>query len=363
MKILITGAAGFIGSYLSRRLIRRGDDVIGLDNFIDYYPRECKEFNLDLVYLEAGKEPRIYKKETVEPIYQKLIEYNEQQHLEKTGKFTFYEGDIVDSKFLAELFEAEEIDAVVHLGAMAGVPYSLKLPRLYSDVNVTGTINLLEASVKNNIKKFVFGSSSSVYGGRTDVPFKEDDDVDKPISTYAATKRMGEIICYTYNYLYRIPTVCVRIFGPIYGPLQRFYGMAAQRFIRQVYQGLPITVYGDGEMGRDSTYIDDEVDGLIRALDSTINYDIINVGTGSPVTVNELANKVVELFGKGEIIHIDKPLTEVPITYADITKATELLGYKPKVDFSEGLKRQFEVFMMMPQWYKEMEEKLTLEDK
>lgn len=356
MKVLVTGAAGFIGSYLSRELIRRGDDVVGIDNFNDYYPRECKEFNNDLTRLEAGYPPGMYDEETVRTILDKLHSYRELQKVDNTGEYYFEEGDITDKEFLEQLFDKYEIDAVVHLAAMAGVPYSLKKPSTYADVNVTGTVNLLEIARKKDLKKFIFGSSSSVYGGRTDVPFKEDDDVTRPISTYAATKRMGELICYTYHYLYNIPVVSVRIFGPIYGPLQRFYGMAAQRFIKQVHQGKPITVYGDGSMGRDSTYIDDEIDGIIKCLDSDIDYGIINIGTGDPVTVMDLANNIIELFGKGEITHLEKPPTEVPVTFADISKAKELLGYEPKVSFKEGIKRQVEVFNMMPEWYKNMEE-------
>jgi UDP-glucuronate 4-epimerase len=356
MKVLVTGAAGFIGSYLSRELLRRGDDVIGIDNFNEYYPRECKEFNVDLTRMETGMDPNIYPKDITGPVHNKLLEYRGWEKPENTGQFYFEEGDIVDEDFLVKLFEKYEIDSVVHLAAMAGVPYSLKKPSLYSDVNVTGTVNLLEVCKDYDIKKFIFGSSSSVYGGRTNVPFKEDDDVTKPISTYAATKRMGELICYTYHFLYQIPILSVRIFGPVYGPLQRFYGMAAQRFIKQVHQDKPLTVYGDGSMGRDSTYIDDEVAGLIKSLDSDIDYDTINIGTGNPVTVTDLANNVIELFGKGTITYIEKPPTEVPVTYADISKARELLGYEPKVDLKEGLKRQVEIFNMMPDWYKNMEE-------
>lgn len=356
MKILVTGAAGFIGSYLTRELIRRGDDVIGIDNFNEYYPKECKDFNLDLIYLETQKPTKTYEKGIVEPIYNKLLEFNNLKPLEKTGEFSFKEIDIIDKNAIDALFENEKFDAVIHLAAMAGVPYSLKKPTLYSDVNVTGTVNLLEASAQNNVRKFVFGSSSSVYGGRTDVPFREEDDVSKPISAYAATKRMGELICYTYHHLYDLPIAVVRIFGPIYGPLQRFYGMAAQRFIKQVHQGKPMTIYGDGEMARDSTYIDDEVDGIIRSLDTKMKYEIINIGTGSPVTVNELAQFIIKYYGKGEKIHLDKPKTEVPITYADISKAKSMLKYKPKVNFEEGIKRQVEVFKMMPGWYQDMKE-------
>ena len=356
MKILVTGAAGFIGSYLTRELLRRGEDVVGIDNFNEYYPRECKEFNLDLIYLESGEDVKHHPAGDVKPIYEKLLEYRELKPKDKTGKFYFYEGDIIDDEFLTELFSEHDFDAIVHLAAMAGVPYSLKKPRLYAEVNVVGTVNLLEHAKDQDLKKFVFGSSSSVYGGRTNVPFNEDDDITKPISTYAATKTMGEIICRTYNHLYGIPIINARIFGPIYGPLQRFYGMAAQRFIKQVHQDKPITIYGDGTMGRDSTYIDDEVAGLIKAMDSDVDFGTYNIGSGNPVTVNELAEYVIDNFGKGETVNLEKPPTEVPITYANIEKAKKRLGYEPKTPFKEGIRRQVEVFKMMSDWYKDMEE-------
>lgn len=352
MKILVTGAAGFIGSFLCRALVHRGDQVIGVDNFNDYYERKAKEFNLDLTRLVAGIKPKNFNADELEKVFEKIEGFSA---FKKTadGYFDFIEADIRDSEKIEAIFK-QGVDKVVHLGAMAGVPYSLEKPLLYVDVNVDGTVVLLELCAKYGIKNFVFGSSSSVYGGRTNVPFLETDDVSKPISTYAASKRMGELICYTYHYLYKFPVTCVRIFGPIYGPLQRPYGMAAQRFIRQVYQGRNISVYGDGEMGRDSTYIDDEVDGLIRCLDKNLDYEIINIGTGKPVTVIQVAKMVIDLFGKGDIEHVDKPPTEVPITYAEVSKAKELLDFEAKVDFPDGLKRQYEVFMLMPDWYKDI---------
>ncbi|MEA3429900.1 MAG: GDP-mannose 4,6-dehydratase [Nanoarchaeota archaeon] len=355
MKILVTGGAGFIGSFLVRALLQRGDDVVAIDNFNEYYSKDAKEFNLDLCRLTIAEQPEKFDFEIIKNIFDKLQEFSGFESSDKVGSFKFVECDIREYEKLEQLFSKERFDKVVHLAAMAGVPYSLKKPRLYADVNIDGTVNLLELCAKFQIKNFVFASSSSVYGGRTNVPFKEDDDVSKPISPYAATKRMGEIMCYTYHYLYKFPITVVRIFGPIYGPLQRAYGMAAQRFIRQVYQGKPMTIYGDGKMGRDSTYIDDEVAGLILALDKNLEYEIINVGTGKPITVIDLANEVKQLFGKGELIHLDKPATEVPITFADISKAKDLLGYEPKIDFIEGLKRQFEVFNLMPDWYKDID--------
>lgn len=354
MRILVTGGAGFIGSYLTRELLARGDDVIPIDNFSDYYSRRAKDFNLDLIREFIGEEIVDSDPTVIKDILAKLEEYNPHKDVKEFGKFTFIEGDIRDFDLLENLFEEHKPDKVVHLAAMAGVPYSIKKPLLYTSVNIDGTVNLLELCAQNNIKNFVFGSSSSVFGSTKKVPFSEDADVDHPISPYAATKRMGEIMCFTYHHLYQYPITCVRIFGPIFGPLQRPYGMAAQKFIRQVDHGLPITLYGDGTMQRDSTYIDDEVHGLILALDKNLDFEIINVGTGSPIENNYLAEKIVEYMGKGEVTHVEQPKTEVPITYADNSKAKKTLGFEAIVPFDEGLRRQVEVYNMMPDWYKNL---------
>ncbi len=358
MNILITGAAGFIGSYLSRELLLRGDNVIGIDNFSDYYPRVAKEFNLDLVRASIGQDSINSSQEEIDLIWDKLYEYNPIKRAEKQGEFSFIECDIREIKELDKIFKEYNIDCVVHLAAMAGVPMSIKKPLLYTSTNIDGTVNLLELSARYDTKKFVFGSSSSVYGNTREVPFNESQDVDKPVSQYAATKRMGEIMCSTYSTLYEdLHVICARIYGPIFGPLQRPYGMAAQRFIRQVYNDQPITIYGDGLMERDSTYIDDEVTGLIRCIDvEDIKYDLINIGTGDPVSVLEMANFTIELMGKGELTHIVRPSTEVDITFADTRKAEKILGFKSKMSYLDGLKRQIEVFKMMPDWYKDFSE-------
>ncbi|MCA9383254.1 GDP-mannose 4,6-dehydratase [Candidatus Dojkabacteria bacterium] len=354
MKILVTGGAGFIGSFLARKLLERGDDVVAIDNFNDYYSRRAKEFNLDLIRYSVGDEVQDSESDYIEKVLKKLDEFQnlDRDEISDFGRFEFEELDIRDFDALENLFKKHKFDAVMHLAAMAGVPYSLEKPRLYTEVNIDGTVNLLDLSNQNGVKKFVFGSSSSVYGNTSEVPFVETQDVDHPISPYAATKRMGEIICYTYQHLFDIQIICARIFGPIFGPLQRPYGMAAQRFIRQVDQNIPITVYGDGTMERDSTYIDDEVNGLIMCIDADIDFDILNIGTGSPVSVNEMAELTLKHMGKGKIDHIDKPATEVKITYADTSKAEEVLGYKAEIEYEEGVKRQIEIYKMMPDWYR-----------
>jgi len=359
MKVLVTGAAGFIGSFLSRALLARGDDVVGLDNFSDYYSRRAKEFNLDLIRYSVGQKIENSSEEEISKTLKLLNSYTNGSDVttgaEKKGKFSFYEADIREPVQLEEIFHAESIDKIVHLAAMAGVPYSLKEPLLYSTTNLDGTVNMLELSAQNNVKSFVFGSSSSIYGSPEKVPTPEDYHINQPESLYAATKRAGELICYSYNHNYKIPIVCARIFGAIYGPLQRPYGMAAQKFIRQVDYDLPITVYGDGSMKRDVTYIDDEVDGLIKCLDVDVDFEIVNVGgTGDPVSVKEMAEHTLKFMGKGKVEYIEKPSTEVKITCADTTKAKELLGYESKTSYEEGIRRQVEVYLAMPDWYREL---------
>lgn len=353
MKILVTGGAGFIGSFLCRELLRRGNNVVAIDNFSNYYSKRAKTFNLDLTRLFADQKINSSDKEKVKEILDKLESYRNLKP-KKLGKFKFIKLDIRDKSGLEKLFKKEKFDKVVHLAAMAGVPYSLKKPLLYTNVNVDGTQSLLEASEKHKIKKFIFISSSSVYGETNQIPFKENQNTDNPISFYAATKRMGEIMCFTYNYLYKLPIIIIRMFGPVYGPLQRPYGMAAQRFIRQVDKNLPITVYGDGSMKRDCTYIDDQVSGIIKALDSKINFETFNIGSGKPISVIQMAKLTLKHFAKGQIKHAPTPLTEISITYSSIEKSKKLLKFDSKIKYEEGLKRQIEIYKLMPQWYKNL---------
>jgi len=356
MKILVTGAAGFIGSYLCRELVLRGDDVTGYDNFHEYYPRKCKEFNVDLINLsEDSKKLKFFSHEEVEPIYEQLSKYGNQKDQEdKGGKFEFIEGDITNFELLESLFENKKFDAVVHLAAMAGVPYSIKKPRLYTTVNIDGTVNLLNLSVENKVSNFIFASSSSVYGNTKDVPFSENKVENKTVSPYAATKLAGEILCHTFHHNFGLPITCLRFFT-VYGPLQRPYGMVIQRFINQALHDLPLTVYGDGSMARDYTYVSDTVSGIIAAVDKKLGYEIINLGNSSPIKLSALVEEIEKALNKRvEVDHLDRPSTEVDITYADISKANKILGYEPKIDITEGIKRQVEVLMMMPEWYRDM---------
>ena len=355
MKIFVTGAAGFIGSYVSRALVLRGDDVVGYDNFHSYYPRNCKEFNVDLTYLAAGRKTRFFPQQQIEPIYKKLDSISSfSKSDKKTGYYEFVEGDIVNYDFLEYLFDKEKFDAVIHLAAMAGVPFSIRDPRLYTSVNLDGTTNLLNLSTLNNIKNFVFASSSSVYGNSDKVPFKENELENKPISPYAATKLAGEVLCHTFNYNFGLNISCLRFFT-VYGPLQRPYGMAIQRFVNYVFRDIPLTIFGDGSMARDYTYVEDTVKGILGALDNVQKYEIYNLGNSAPVTLNNLVKEIEAAVGKKAIItNVDRPSTEVNITFADITKANKMFGYKPTMDVSEGIKRQVEVYRMMPEWYRNL---------
>ena len=353
--VLITGGAGFIGSYVARKLLERGDNVVLIDNFHEYYPRKAKEFNLDLTRLWCNQRIESIKEEEIIPVFERLVEYYDWKKNKKFGKMKFYEGDIRDTELLEKIFKENNIEKVMHLAAMAGVDLSVSEPHLYTDVNVLATVALLDRCLKAKVKKFVFGSSSSVYGSRNTVPFREDEDTDKPFSPYAATKRMSEIMNYTYHELYGIRIINARIFGPIYGPLQRPFRMINQRFINRAYNDEKLTIFGDGkEGGRDTTYIDDEVDGLIKCLDCDIDFETINIGSGKVITPIEVAESVKKILGKGEVEFISRPKGEAPITYADVSKAKKLLKFSAKWDFDKGLERQVEIFLLMPEWYKKM---------
>lgn len=358
MKVLVTGAAGFIGSYVARALLWRGDDVVGLDNFNFYYPRNCKEFNVDLVNMSAGRSSQFFSPNLVKPIYKELESYAKVKKSAKPGDFTFYEADIVNYEFLEYIFEKEKIDAVIHLAAMAGVPFSTKNPRIYSSVNVDGTTNLINLSKEYGVRKFIFGSSSSVYGNREDKKVTEEDNVISAVSIYGATKVAGEVICHAAHSIYGINAVVIRIFGPIYGPLQRPYGMIMQRMINFTYNAKPVQIWGSKGLStaKDSTYIDDLVNGLILALDADAKFEIFNIGTSNPQSIQDWIDAVEKAMGKRvprEIVEVDR--ADV-VSSADITKAQKMLGYNPKMTLQEAVDRQVAIFMKMPEWYKTMED-------
>ena len=304
MKALITGAAGFIGSHLCGRLLAGGWELVGLDNFDDFYDPAVKHNNI--------------------------------AECLKDAHFELVEGDIRDGDCVASILEKDGIDIIVHLAAKAGVRPSIENPVEYQDVNVNGTAVLLEAARKYKIKKFIFGSSSSIYGNNEKVPFAETDNVDYPISPYAATKKAGELLCHTYNHLFDIDITCLRFFT-VYGPRQR-PDLAIHKFCRLIEAGQPIPVFGDGSMERDFTYIDDIIDGLVSAMEHCKGYRVFNLGNSSPVRLDVLIEQIEAALGKkAEVNRLPQQPGDVKRTYADISRARGELGYNPKTDLKHGL--------------------------
>ena len=309
--ILLTGAAGFIGSHAAEALLARGNRVVGVDNFDEFYSRSIKEANLKAATARAG---------------------------ERGGRFEFEQIDITDAPRLAQLVARVLPDAVLHLAALAGVRPSIERPAMYARVNVEGTAHLLDAAVKHGVRRFVFASSSSVYGNTAKVPFAEDDPVDEPISPYAATKRAAELLCHTYWHLHRLPVTCLRFFT-VYGPRQR-PDLAIHKFTRLISEGKPIPVFGDGSTSRDYTYIDDILAGVMSALERCDRYRIYNLGGSSPVTLTTLIEQIERAVGKQAIID-RKPAQpgDVERTLADLTRSRAELGYAPRTSIEQGIRR------------------------
>ena len=306
MRVLITGGAGFIGSHVTAWLLKRGDEVICLDNFNDYYDPQRKRRN-------------------IEPF------------LERPG-YTLHEGDIRSLEDLQAVFGASPIDKVLHIAAMAGVRYSIQHPELYAAVNVTGTTNVLEIARRHNVRNFVFASSSSVYGARSEAPFRESEMADCPISPYAATKRAAELLTFTYHHLYGLNCTSLRFFT-VYGPKGR-PDMAPYLFTRWIFEGKELTMFGDGSSRRDYTYIDDIVAGVVAALDADLPFEIINLGNSRTVSLNEFISVVEDAVGKrANVVSVNTQPGDVPLTSADIRKAQDLLGYSPQTDIREGMNR------------------------
>jgi UDP-glucuronate 4-epimerase len=313
MHVLVTGGAGFIGSHLTRRLLARGDRVSVLDDFNDFYdPARKRENVAETLALPgaAGSQDR----------------------------FRLVEGDIRDAALVDRLFAEGRFDAVIHLAARAGVRPSLAEPILYEDVNCIGTLRLLEAARHHGPKVFLFGSSSSVYGINEKVPFAEDDEVNQPISPYATTKRAGELLCYNYHYLYGMRIACLRFFT-VYGPGQR-PEMAIHKFTDLLARGRTVPMYGDGGSRRDYTYVDDIIDGVVASLDLAPGFEILNLGGADTTSLWDLVHWIAEeLAVEPRIDYLPAQPGDVPITYADVSKAARLLGYSPKVPIREGLRR------------------------
>jgi UDP-glucuronate 4-epimerase len=307
--ILLTGGAGFIGSHVAEALLRRGLRLSVIDSLDDFYSPAAKRANLEEV--------------------------------RKVGDFSFCELDLCDFDALRQAISKLRPDTVIHLAARAGVRPSIENPQLYERVNVGGTVNLLEWSRQLGVKRFIFGSSSSVYGITNRIPFTEDDPGLRPISPYAATKLAGEFFCHTYARLYGLSTVCLRFFT-VYGPRQR-PDLAIRKFAALMEAGNPIPVFGDGSMGRDYTFVDDTVAGVLAALDyqfppGETPYDIFNLGNSHPVSLNELIETLERVMGR-VAIRDQRPLQpgDVPITWASIEKAARLLSYRPATPLAEGL--------------------------
>jgi UDP-glucuronate 4-epimerase len=304
--VLLTGAAGFIGSHAAQALLASGYRVVGLDNFSDYYLRSWKELNLRAIGGES--------------------------------KFDFHEMDVTDAPAIQSLVTKIKPQAIIHLAGMAGVRPSIAQPAYYARVNVEGTTILLQAAVENKTPKFLFASSSSVYGNPESSPFTEDDPVAAPISPYAATKRAGELMGHAFWHLHKLPVFCLRFFT-VYGPRLR-PDLAIHKFARLISRDQPIPVFGDGSSSRDYTYVDDICAGILAALNRCDRFRIYNLGNNHPVKLSEMIRGLESSLGKTAKIDC-QPMQpgDVEMTCADITRSKAELGYQPKIALDEGLKR------------------------
>ena len=309
--ILVTGGAGFIGSHVCDALLARGYRVICVDNFNDYYDPRIKESNIE----EASK----------------------------NTNFVLCRVDITDKKGLKKIFEETKVNKIIHLAARAGVRASLENPELYYNVNVTGTRNLLDMAVNHKITTFIFGSSSSVYGTNKKIPFSEDDPIESTISPYAETKKEAERLCRESHDKFGLNIACLRFFT-VYGPRGR-PDMAPFKFTKLVIEEKPIDLYGDGTSKRDYTYIKDIVEGILSALDKDFGFEIINLGDSNSIELRDFISLIEKETGKkAKKNKLSMQNGDVPITYADISKARKLLGYNPKIKIEEGIKLFVEWF-------------------
>jgi UDP-glucuronate 4-epimerase len=311
MRILVTGGAGFIGSHLVEKLLSADHEVVILDDFNDFYDPQIKQANI------AG-----FAKDV-----------------------SVCHVDLRENDSVRTVFGREKVDAVVHLAARAGVRPSIQFPRLYYDTNVLGTLHLLEAARVTGVQRFIFASSSSVYGASKTVPFSEDQHLTQTISPYGATKIGGEFLCSTYSHLYQMRVVALRYFT-VYGPRQR-PDLAIHQFTRRIYAGQPIDQFGDGSTRRDYTYIDDIIQGTMAALDyDGPLYDMFNLGESQTIQLKELISAIENVLGKrAKINELPEQPGDMPRTYADISKARKLLGYNPATKLSEGLPKFVEWYL------------------
>jgi UDP-glucuronate 4-epimerase len=310
---LLTGGAGFIGSHVAEALLRRGEQLVIVDNLDDFYSPDWKKANL----ADIGR----------------------------TGSFEFQAADICDPEQIRNVIATTRPEAIIHLAARAGVRPSIEQPSLYERVNIAGTVHLLELCREFGVPKFVFASSSSVYGATSRAPFSESHFELRPISPYGATKLAGELLCYTYAHLYRIPMICLRFFT-VYGPRQR-PDLAIHKFVGLMEKGKPIPIYGDSSSGRDYTFIEDTVAGVLAALDFDLRpadgqapFEVFNLGNSHPVKLGELVDLLERLTGRKVVRETRAPQPgDVPLTWADLSKSERLLGYRPAVRIEEGLRR------------------------
>jgi UDP-glucuronate 4-epimerase len=311
MRILVTGGAGFIGSHLVEKLLAAGYEVAILDDFNDFYDPQIKRDNIAAV-----------SKDTV-----------------------IHHVDLRDSAAVRNVFHREKFETIVHLAARAGVRPSIQYPQLYYDTNVSGTLHLLDAARVTGVERFIFASSSSVYGISKTVPFSEDQHLTQTLSPYAATKIAGEFLCSTFSHLYQMRIVALRYFT-VYGPRQR-PDLAIHQFTRRIYAGQPIDQFGDGTTRRDYTYIDDVIQGTIAALNYDRSpFDIFNLGESETIQLNDLISAIEKALGKkAKVNRLPEQLGDMPLTCADISKARKLLGYNPITQFNEGLPRFIDWFL------------------
>lgn len=308
-KILITGAAGFIGSSLADDLLAKGFSIMGIDNFDSFYTRDIKETNIS----------------------------NALKH----NLYSFQEGDIRDMEFLNSCFSGFRPDIVIHLAAKAGVRPSIKNPASYYDVNVNGTLNMLEAMRKNKIGRMLFASSSSVYGNNKKIPFAESDNVDFPVSPYAASKKACELLCHTYHHLFDMDIFCLRFFT-VYGPRQR-PDLAINKFTRALLNDEPITLFGDGSTSRDYTHISDILQGIGQAMENLKGFGIFNLGESNAISLKELVALLENSTGKkADIKYLPMQDGDVLRTFADISRAKGVLGYNPVVNIADGIRNYVE---------------------
>ena len=315
--ILVTGVAGFIGSHTADALLRRGDFVLGIDNLNDYYDPARKESNLAEVRAAA-------------PDPQKLV---------------FHKTDVRDAEAVEALFAEHQFDAVVHLAAMAGVRASIEDPKLYLDVNLDGTLNLLEAARRHGRPTFVFASTSSVYGSTRVIPFIETDRADRPLAPYPASKRAAELLGYSYFHLYGQDFTALRFFT-VYGPRGR-PDMMAYKVLDNIFHGTEVPLFDSGQMHRDWTYVDDIVQGVVAAVDRPLGYEIVNLGRGQPVLLADFVRLIEEQAGRrSSLTNKPMPPADIEYTYASIARARELLGYAPTLTVEEGVRELW-------RWYKD----------